>query len=58
MKSGFDIKIRNVIKGGVIIDESYVLKPKQINLPIKKQVTKKVNNCRDLESKSKKNKVQ
>lgn len=53
MKSGFDVEIRNVIKDDVIIDESYVLEPKQVSLPIKKQVTKKVNNCRDLESKSK-----
>lgn len=53
MKSGFDVKVRNVVKDGVIVDESIVLQPKQIYLPIKKQVTKKVNNCRDLESKSK-----
>lgn len=53
MNSGFNVKIRNVIRDGVIIDESYVLQPKQIDLPIKKQVTKKINNCRDLESKSK-----
>lgn len=53
MKSGFDVKIKNVVKDGIIVDESIVLKAKQIDLPIKKQVTKKVNNCRDLESKSK-----
>ena len=53
MKSGFKVKIKNVVKDGVIIDEGYVLEPTQINLPIKKQVTKKVNNCRNLESKSK-----
>ena len=53
MKSGFKVKIRKVIKDGVIIDEGYILESTQINLPIKKQVTKKVNNCRNLESKSK-----
>jgi hypothetical protein len=55
VKSGFDVKIKNVVKDGVIVDESIVLQPKQINLPVKKQVTKKVNNCRELESKSKRN---
>lgn len=47
------LKLKMLQKIGVIIDEGYVLEPTQINLPIKKQVTKKVNNCRNLESKSK-----
>ena len=37
-----------------VIDERFIFeKQKIVFLPLKKQVTKKVNNCRDLESKSK-----
>ena len=46
--------VGQIVLGDVVVDEMFIFeKQKTVFLPLKKQVTKKVNNCRDLESKSK-----
>lgn len=46
--------VGQIVLGDVIVDEMFIFeKQKTLFLPLKKQVTKKVNNCRNLESKSK-----
>ncbi len=46
--------VGQIILGDTVVDEKTIWeKPKTVFLPFKKVVTKRVNNCRDLESKSK-----
>ncbi|MGE0793554.1 MAG: hypothetical protein AB7V77_05245 [Candidatus Woesearchaeota archaeon] len=49
--SGIEIYQRNIVLDNVVIDEQVLYRPKTINIPLVKQVTKKVNNCRLLEKK-------
>ena len=43
-----------IVLGDTVVDEKVIWeKPKTVFLPLKKEVTKKVNNCRELESKKK-----
>ena len=46
--------VGHIVLWEAVIDERFILENQRtVFLPRKKQVTKKVNNCRDLESKSK-----
>ena len=46
--------VGQIVLCDAVIDERFIFeKQKTVFLPLKKQVTKKGNNCRDLESKSK-----